>query len=143
MTTKYVPSLLILVLGLSMSVFAQQGQGRAQGGKGMGMAALPVQERVTTILTNMDTRLSLSDDQKEKLTTLYTAHFEAMDALRAEGTRPTQQERETYQTGMITSVKDVLTEEQVKLFDTYKSEFMPGPRMGQGRGANRTNNRQN
>lgn len=143
MTTKYVPSLLILVLGLSMSVFAQQGQGRAQGGKGMGMATLTVQERVTTILTNMDTRLSLSDDQKEKLTTLYSAHFEAMDALRAEGTRPTQQERETYQTGMITSVKDVLTEEQVKLFDTYKGEFMPGPRMGQGRSANRTNNRQN
>lgn len=143
MTTKYIPSLLILVLGLSMSVFAQQGQGRAQGGKGMGMAALPVQQRVTTIVTNMDTRLLLSDDQKEKLTTLYTAHFEAMDAIRAEGTRPTQQERQTYQTGMITSVKDVLTEEQVKLFDTYKSEFMPGPRMGQGRGANRTNNRRN
>ena len=130
MTTKYFPTFLIIVLTLSMSAFAQKGQGRSQR-NGMGMANLTVKERVTTMISRMDAPLSLSEDQKTKLTDLYTTHFEAMDARRGSGTRATQQERIAFQTAMVSSVKDILTTEQANQFDKIKSQIMPVPRQGQ------------
>ena len=92
------------------------------------MENLTLTERVDYIVGRLNTELTLSDDQKTKISELYTAHFEAMDARRQSGTRATQQERDNYRTAIETSVKDVLTSEQKVQYDKVKDQLMPGPR---------------
>jgi periplasmic protein CpxP/Spy len=112
---------LMMICGLLLGVIgfaqAQQGEGRPGGGPGGRMGMNP-EARVK----QLDEKLKLSDDQKTKLTAIFTEQGEAQKKLREEGQGGDRQammeKMQKMRTDVETKINAVLNDEQKK---TYKA----------------------
>ena len=105
-----------LMLGIAGFAQAQQG-----GGQGRGMMMKP-EERVK----QLDEKLKLSDDQKTKLTTVFTEQAEAMKKMREEmqgADRDAMREKmQKFRADNDTKVSAVLTDDQKKTYEAWQKE---------------------
>lgn len=110
-----------LLLGVAGFANAQQGGGQGRGPGRGGMMMKP-EERVK----QLDEKLKLSDDQKTKLTAVFTAQQEDMKKLREEmqgGDRGAMMEKmQKFRTDSEAKVTAVLTEDQKKAYKTWQDE---------------------
>lgn len=107
-----------LLFGMVAFAQAQPGQGRQGGGPGGRMGMNP-EARVK----QLDEKLKLSDDQKTKLTAIFTEQADAQKKMREEaqggGDRQAMMEKmQKMRTELETKVSGVLTDDQKK---TYKA----------------------
>ena len=103
-----------LMLGIAGFAQAQQG-----GGRGMMMKP---EERVK----QLDEKLKLSDDQKTKLTSVFTEQAESMKKMREEmqgGDRDAMREKiQKFRADGDAKVSAVLTDEQKKTYEAWQKE---------------------
>ncbi|MFD2288429.1 hypothetical protein GJU39_04020 [Pedobacter petrophilus] len=110
---------LMMICGLMLGIagFAQAQQG---GGRG-GMMMKP-EERVK----QLDEKLKLSDEQKTKLTTVFTEQAESMKKMREEmqgGDREAMREKmQKFRADNDVKVNAVLTDDQKKTYETWQKE---------------------
>jgi len=131
---------LMMICGLLFSIVAfaqaQPGQGRQGGGPGGRMGMNP-EARVK----QLDEKLKLSDDQKTKLTSIFTEQADAQKKMREEaqggGDRQAMMEKmQKMRAELETKVAGVLTEDQKKTYkvmlDEQKAEMEKRMRERQG-----------
>jgi len=114
-----------LLFGMVAFAQAQPGQGRPAGGPGGRMGMNP-EARVK----QLDEKLKLSDDQKAKLTTIFTEQADAQKKMREErtegqggGDRQAMMERmQKSRAELETKVTAVLNDEQKKTYKTMLDE---------------------
>jgi len=111
-------ALCLLTAGGSL-VFAQGGPPRGNGGPGQ-PPALPDSSGIVEIVDEMAEALSLTDDQKSRVSELHFAHFAAAEKVLGasrgdrEGTREAMDDlRRDFEA----DVKEILTDEQQEAFD--------------------------
>jgi len=106
-----------LMLGIAGFAQAQQG-----GGQGRGGMMMKPEERVK----QLDEKLKLSDDQKIKLTTVFTEQAEAMKKMREEmqgADRDAMREKmQKFRADNDTKVSAVLTDDQKKTYEAWQKE---------------------
>jgi len=106
-----------LMLGIAGFAQAQQG-----GGQGRGGMMMKPEERVK----QLDEKLKLSDDQKTKLTTVFTEQAEAMTKMREEmqgADRDAMREKmQKFRADNDTKVSAVLTDDQKKTYEAWQKE---------------------
>lgn len=106
-----------LMLGIAGFAQAQQG-----GGQGRGGMMMKPEERVK----QLDEKLKLSDDQKTKLTTVFTEQAEAMKKMREEmqgADRDAMREKmQKFRADNDTKVSAVLTDDQKKTYEAWQKE---------------------
>ncbi len=106
-----------LMLGIAGFAQAQQG-----GGQGRGVMMMKPEERVK----QLDEKLKLSDDQKTKLTTVFTEQAEAMKKMREEmqgADRDAMREKmQKFRADNDTKVSAVLTDDQKKTYEAWQKE---------------------
>ena len=100
----------------------------AQGGGGMRM--MP-EARVAAI----DKAVTLTDDQKTKITAMYTADMKKMMALRDAQDPDMRTKMMSMRTDENTQIKALLTDDQKPKFDAYVASMPRGRGMGGGGGA--------
>lgn len=104
---------------LGIAGFAQAQQG---GGQGRGGMMMKPEERVK----QLDEKLKLSDDQKTKLTTVFTEQAEAMKKMREEmqgADRDAMREKmQKFRADNDTKVSAVLTDDQKKTYEAWQKE---------------------
>ena len=96
----------------------------AQGGGGGGRMQMTPEARVTAI----DKAVTLTDDQKTKITALLTADQKKMDDLRAAQDPDMRTKMTAMRADENTQIKALLTDDQKPKYDAYVAS------MGQGRG---------
>lgn len=112
---------LLMICGLMLGIagFAQAQQG---GGQGRGGMMMKPEERVR----QLDEKLKLSDDQKTKLTTVFTEQAEAMKKMREEmqgADRDAMREKmQKFRADNDTKVSAVLTDDQKKTYEAWQKE---------------------
>jgi len=112
---------LLMICGLMLGIagFAQAQQG---GGQGRGGMMMKPEERVK----QLDEKLKLSDDQKTKLTTVFTEQAEAMKKMREEmqgADRDAMREKmQKFRADNDTKVSAVLTDDQKKTYEAWQKE---------------------
>lgn len=108
-----------LMLGIAGFANAQQGGG--QGG-GQGRMMMKPEDRVK----QLDEKLKLSDDQKTKLTAVFTEQVEAMKKFREEmqgGDRDAMREKmQKMRADNDAKVTAVLTDDQKKTYEAWQKE---------------------
>lgn len=106
-----------LMLGIAGFTQAQQG-----GGQGRGGMMMKPEERVK----QLDEKLKLSDDQKTKLTTVFTEQAEAMKKMREDmqgADRDAMREKmQKFRADNDTKVSAVLTDDQKKTYEAWQKE---------------------
>jgi protein CpxP len=102
-------------------------QGGGGGGRGMGMTP---EARVAAI----DKAVTLTDDQKTKITAIYTADAKKMQDLMAAQDPDMRTKMTAMRTDENTQIKALLTDDQKPKFDAYLAS-MPQGRRGGGGGA--------
>ncbi|MCX2583676.1 hypothetical protein [Pedobacter sp. MR22-3] len=109
---------LLMICGLMLGI---AGFAQAQQGGGRGMMMKP-EERVKLL----DEKLKLSDDQKTKLTTVFTEQAEAMKKMREEmqgADRDAMREKmQKFRTENDTKVSAVLNDDQKKTYEAWQKE---------------------
>jgi hypothetical protein len=125
-----------LILGIAGFANAQQ-QG---GGRGQGRMMMKPEDRVK----QLDEKLKLSDDQKTKLTAVFTEQAESMKKMRDEmqnGDRDAMREKmQKMRADNDAKVTAVLTEDQKKTYEAWqkeqRAEMQKRMQGGQGGGNN-------
>ena len=109
---------LMMICGLMLGI---AGFAQAQQGGGRGMMMKP-EERVK----QLDEKLKLSDDQKTKLTSVFTEQAESMKKMREEmqgGDRDAMREKiQKFRADGDAKVSAVLNEEQKKTYEAWQKE---------------------
>ncbi|MGO4877178.1 periplasmic heavy metal sensor [Pedobacter sp. AJM] len=109
---------LLMICGLMLGI---AGFAQAQQGGGRGMMMKP-EERVKLL----DEKLKLSDDQKTKLTTVFTEQAEAMKKMREEmqgADRDAMREKmQKFRAENDTKVSAVLNDDQKKTYEAWQKE---------------------
>ncbi|MFD1293066.1 hypothetical protein ACFQ5N_04370 [Lutibacter holmesii] len=116
--------LVVVALIITTSACGQQrgGQGGGQQGGGQqGPPPVPTAKEIKTMVSNLAEELLLSEEQEEQVLELYTAHFEEVEDKTSSG-RPDRSEMEELKEDFENDVKDVLTEDQQKLYTTYQKK---------------------
>ncbi|TCO20656.1 hypothetical protein EV200_10896 [Pedobacter psychrotolerans] len=112
---------LLMICGLMLGIagFTQAQQG---GGQGRGGMMMKPEERVK----QLDEKLKLSDDQKTKLTTVFTEQAEAMKKMREDmqgADRDAMREKmQKFRADNDTKVSAVLTDDQKKTYEAWQKE---------------------
>lgn len=111
--------MMICALLFSVITYANAQQG---GGQGRGGMMMKPEDRVK----QLDEKLKLSDDQKAKLTTVFTEQADAMKKMREEaqgGDREAMREKmQKMRADNDAKVNAVLTEDQKKTYKTWQEE---------------------
>jgi periplasmic protein CpxP/Spy len=94
----------------------------AQGGGGGGRMQMTPEARVAAI----DKAVTLTDEQKTKVTALYTADMKKMADLRAAQDPDMRTKMMTMRTDENTQIKAMLTDEQKSKFDAYLASMPQG-----------------
>jgi periplasmic protein CpxP/Spy len=100
----------------------------AQGGGGGGRMQMTPEARVAAI----DKAVTLTDDQKTKITALYTADAKKMADLRTAQDPDMRTKMMTMRTDENTQIKAMLTDEQKSKFDAYLAAMPQGRGPGGG-----------
>ena len=103
----------------------------AQGGGGGGRGGMTPEARVAAI----DKAVTLTDDQKTKITAIYTADQAKMTALRTAQDPDMRTKMMAMRTDENTQIKALLTDEQKPKFDAYLASMPQGRGPGGGGGA--------
>ena len=103
----------------------------AQGGGGGGRGMMTPEARVAAI----DKAVTLTDDQKTKITALLTDDAKKMADLRASQDPDMRTKMMAMRTDENTKIKALLTDDQKPKFDTYLASMPQGRRGGGGSGA--------
>jgi uncharacterized coiled-coil protein SlyX len=110
---------LMMICGLMLGI---AGFANAQQGGGQGRMMMKPEERVK----QLDEKLKLSDDQKTKLTTVFTEQAETMKKMREEmqgGDRDAMREKmQKMRTDNDAKVTAVLTDDQKKTYEAWQKE---------------------
>ncbi|MNK29962.1 hypothetical protein D3C87_483680 [compost metagenome] len=110
---------LLMICGLMLGI---AGFANAQQGGGQGRMMMKPEERVK----QLDEKLKLSDDQKTKLTTVFTEQAEAMKKFREEmqgGDRDAMREKmQKMRAENDAKVTAVLTDDQKKTYEAWQKE---------------------
>ncbi len=101
----------------------------AQGGGGGGRGMMTPEARVAAI----DKAVTLTDDQKTKITAIYTADMKKMQDLRAAQDPDMRTKMQAMRADENTQIKALLTDDQKPKFDAYLAS-MPQGRGGGGGG---------
>lgn len=108
-----------MICGLMLGI---AGFANAQQGGGQGRMTMKPEERVK----QLDEKLKLSDDQKTKLTTVFTEQAETMKKMREEmqgGDRDAMREKmQKMRADNDAKVTAVLTDDQKKTYETWQKE---------------------
>ncbi len=109
---------LLMICGLMLGI---AGFAQAQQGGGRGMMMKP-EERVK----QLDEKLKLSDDQKTKLTAVFTEQAESMKKMREEmqgGDRDAMREKiQKFRAENDVKVSAILTDDQKKTYEVWQKE---------------------
>jgi periplasmic protein CpxP/Spy len=103
----------------------------AQGGGGGGRGMMTPEARVAAI----DKAVTLTDDQKTKITAIYTADAKKMADLRAAQDPDMRTKMMAMRTDENTQIKALLTDDQKPKFDAYVASMPQGRGGGGGGGA--------
>ena len=133
MKTNFKKTAQVIVM-LVMSIFGStlsQAQPGQRGGQ-QGPPSLPNSTQITKMVDDLTTELSLSADQKTKVSALYVAHFKEAQTLIDKNKDAGEEQRtamDKLKSGFETKVKAVLTADQQKKYVTYmkKNEPRQGP----------------
>lgn len=106
-------TLFIAFLVISVSVWAQP-QGRGE----QGPPPIPNSEEITKMVTELGEELSLSDEQENKIETLYTEFFKMMED-KTSNSRPNREFMESLEADFQKEVKAVLNEEQIEKYEDF------------------------
>jgi len=113
---------LMMICALLFSVITYANAQQQGGGPGRGGMMMKPEDRVK----QLDEKLKLSDDQKTKLTVVFTEQAEAMKKMRDEmqgGDRDAMREKmQKMRTDNDVKVNAVLTEDQKKAYKTWQDE---------------------
>lgn len=111
---------LLMICGLMLGI---AGFANAQQGGGQGRMMMKPEERVK----QLDEKLKLSDDQKTKLTAVFTAQAESMKKFREEmqgGDRDAMREKmQKMRAENDAKVTAVLTDDQKKTYEAWQKEM--------------------
>lgn len=115
--------LLFLTLGILLMaghVFAQPPQ---RGGRQQGPPPLPDSTQIVQMVDELATAISLSDELKSEVSDLYFTHFDKVGELQEKYKGHREGHREAMddlKAEFDDQVKDLLTEDQVELFEEYQ-----------------------
>ncbi|WP_372773790.1 hypothetical protein [Mangrovibacterium sp.] len=107
-----------IALFASSSAFAQPQGGGGGGGGQQGPPSAPTAKEITKMVEEVSKELSLTEEQKTKVSALYTDHFKVVKA-KLEAGRPERSEMEALEKSFETNVNKVLTPAQQKLYAAY------------------------
>lgn len=109
----------------------------AQPGGQQGPPKLPNDKQIDKMVVNLAKELSLTDDQTEKISELFTSHFKELTDLMGDGnnSRPDRKVMEQMKEDFENDVKENLSKSQSSLYDAYlkKQESNRGGQGKQGR----------
>jgi hypothetical protein len=111
----------VIMLLSSKTVQAQPGGG---GGGQQGPPELPSSSEIKTMVTEIATKLELTEDQSTEIYDLFVEHFEAIEDKMSAG-RPSKEDMESLESSFKEEVNALLTEEQQEGFEDYMEENAP------------------
>ncbi len=107
---------LFVIFGLVLSLNIQ-----AQERKQQGPPPLPNDQQIEKMVDELAKTLSLSEDQKTKVSEKYFAHFKEVKAKQEEA-RPKKEEMDLLKSDFEKDVKSVLDADQQKKYDEFRKE---------------------
>ena len=112
---------------MALVLFIYINSSNAQNRSQQGPPPIPDKSSVEKIVNNLATELELSKDQKEKVSDLYTEHFDTarqmVEESKVTGKKPNRNTMESLKSDFESDVKAVLTKEQQKEFKQYMSKM--------------------
>ena len=91
----------------------------AQQRQEQGPPPIPNKTQIDKMVEDLSTELSLSDDQKTEILSLYTDHFAEVKSSMSSGQRPSREEMQSLKKEFEDQVKSQLNEDQQDLFDEF------------------------
>jgi len=111
----------------SLTSISAQGQGQ---GRGQGMSS---EERLKMTMDNLNESIDMTDEQQEKITTIFTDFYAQMDELRNSSSgRPDRTKFEALRDERDKKVKDILDKKQYKTYLKVMEEARNSYRGRQG-----------
>ena len=107
----------LFISAITTITYAQPGGGGQQGGQ-QGPPALPTSSEIEEMVSDLASEILLSDEQEATVLDLYIEHFEAVESKTSSG-RPDRDEMDALKEEFETSVNEVLTSDQQKLYKAY------------------------
>lgn len=129
---------LVIALVITSTTFAQQrgqggrsrGGGRTHGtGQEQGQPSIPTSDEIKTLVSDLSKELLLSEEQEEHVLDLYTKYFEEVKEKTSSG-RPDRDEMKELREGLENDIKELLTDNQKKLYTTYLKNNSPKKKRG-------------
>lgn len=118
---------LIKYIAMALVLFMYTNSSNAQNHSQQGPPPIPDKSSVEKIVNNLAIELELSKDQKEKVSNLYTEHFDTMRDMTEEskvtGKKPHRKTMEILKSDFESNVKAVLTKDQQKKFKQYMNKM--------------------
>jgi hypothetical protein len=113
--------LIIATVLLTSAIYAQPGggSGGGQGGDQQGPPPLPTAKEITTMVGELASEISLTEEQEADVLNLYTEHFAAVKEKTSGNAKPEREEMDALKTDLEKSVKELLSDDQVKGYTAY------------------------
>lgn len=95
---------------------------------------IPDKEQIQQLMKDLDSTLSLNDEQMKKISDLFISHFKAVENIlnqEREAMEKTRIEMDKSRTSFEMKVKSLLSDEQQKKFDAFQKDH--GPEKGKGK----------
>ncbi len=127
----------VIMITMLTGSFAMAQPGGKQGGQ-QGPPPVPSDKQIEKMVKSLDKELSLSEKQGTRVSELYFAHFDKVEAKTKSSQRPARAEMETLDTDLEKEVKAVLSKDQQKEYTAWlkkqdkKKSGQGGPQGGQG-----------
>ncbi len=96
--------------------------------KPLGPPPIPSEKQVQKMISDLETKLSLSEEQKQKMTEIMSDHFKIMKTVQEKYKKSHEAERkemETLKGNFDSEIKSVLSIEQSVLFEEFMKEKRP------------------
>lgn len=124
---KITKLILTLVLFFSLNFIYAQARGGRQGLR-QGPPPIPNNAQIEQMVNSLAKEITLSNEQKTEVLSLYKAHFSEVKAKLSGSNRPKREEMEALKKAFENKVKALLTKDQVKKYEQWAKKQGPQQR---------------
>jgi hypothetical protein len=125
-----------LVLALAFLVVTNITFAQPQGSEKrphQGPPPIPSKQQITTMVNQLAEEVQLSEDQKKTILELHTQHFEIVKEKMCENNPPIREEMEVLRKEFEKKCKDILTADQIGLYDAFMKNLHTKHQQGKHR----------
>ncbi len=115
---KNIKKLQTIALATILTIIAGSAS-MAQPGRQQGPPPVTSKKEISKLIKELDKKLDLSEEQNKKISTLYSDHFDKIEALQKNSQRPSMEKMEKLDTDLEKDVKAVLDEKQIQKYISW------------------------